>query len=87
MRLGNLSSCAGSNVHEAKIQLSKLLEGVEAGERVIIVRAGKPVAVLGPYKAAVRPRRLGLFAGQVTTREDFDELPPDIADAHEMTSR
>jgi len=57
------------NVHEAKTQLSKLLEEVEAGERVIIARAGEPVAVLGPYKAAVRRRRLGLFAGQVTIRE------------------
>ena len=69
------------NVHEAKTQLSKLLEEVEAGGRVIIARAGEPVAVLGPYKAAVRRRRLGLFAGQVTIRKDFDELPPDIAEA------
>ncbi|MEP7049974.1 MAG: type II toxin-antitoxin system prevent-host-death family antitoxin [Pseudomonadota bacterium] len=75
------------NVHEAKTQLSKLLEEVEAGERVVIARAGEPVAVLGPYKAAVRRRRLGLFAGQVTIREGFDELPSDIADALGMISR
>jgi prevent-host-death family protein len=67
------------NVHEAKTQLSRLLEEVEAGERVIIARAGEPVAVLAPYKVAVRRRRLGLFAGQVRMREDFDELPADIA--------
>jgi antitoxin (DNA-binding transcriptional repressor) of toxin-antitoxin stability system len=58
-----------------------LLEEVEAGERVIIARAGEPVAVLSPYKAAVRRRRLGLFAGQVTIHDDFDELPSDIAAA------
>jgi len=75
------------NVHEAKTQLSKLLEEVEAGERVIIARAGEPVAVLGPYKAAVRRRRLGLFAGQVTLHDDFDELPSDIADAFGAPSR
>jgi prevent-host-death family protein len=75
------------NVHEAKTQLSKLLEEVEAGERVIIARAGEPVAVLGPYKTAVRRRRLGLFAGQVTLRDDFDRLPSDIADAFGVTSR
>jgi prevent-host-death family protein len=75
------------NVHEAKTQLSKLLEEVEAGERVIIARAGEPVAVLGPYKAAVRRRRLGLFAGQVTLRDDFDELPADIAEAFGAPSR
>ena len=75
------------NVHEAKTQLSKLLEEVEAGERVIIARAGEPVAVLAPYKAAVRRRRLGLFAGQVTIHEDFDQLPTDIAEAFGMVSR
>ena len=30
------------NVHEAKTQLSKLMETVEAGEEVIIARAGRP---------------------------------------------
>jgi prevent-host-death family protein len=69
------------NVHEAKSQLSKLLERVEGGERVVIARAGEPVAVLVPYKYAVRRRRLGLFAGQATMRSDFDELPADIAEA------
>jgi len=67
------------NVHEAKTELSRLLEAVEAGERVVIARAGEPVAVLVPYKAAVRRRRLGLFAGQAQLHADFDELPPDIA--------
>lgn len=69
------------NIHEAKTQLSRLLEEVEAGERVIIARAGEPVAVLSPYKAAVRRRRLGLFAGEAVIRPDFDELPADIAAA------
>jgi prevent-host-death family protein len=69
------------NVHEAKSQLSKLLEEVEAGERVVIARAGEPVAMMVPYRAAVRKRRLGLFAGQATMRADFDELPADIAAA------
>jgi prevent-host-death family protein len=67
------------NVHEAKTQLSRLLEEVEGGERIVIARAGEPVAVLAPYKTAVRRRRLGLFAGQATIHSDFDELPPDIA--------
>ncbi|MBI3185007.1 MAG: type II toxin-antitoxin system prevent-host-death family antitoxin [Myxococcales bacterium] len=69
------------NVHEAKTQLSRLLEEVEAGERVVIARAGEPVAVLAPYRAAVRKRRLGLFAGQARIHDDFDQLPPDIAAA------
>ncbi|MBA2722800.1 MAG: type II toxin-antitoxin system prevent-host-death family antitoxin, partial [Methylibium sp.] len=43
------------NVHEAKTQLSKLIEAVEAGEEVIIARAGKPVARLMPLEAS-KPR-------------------------------
>jgi prevent-host-death family protein len=67
------------NVHEAKTQLSKLLEQVEKGERVVISRAGEPVAVLSAYRAAVRPRRLGQFAGRGRVHDDFDVLPADIA--------
>ena len=74
------------NIHDAKTQLSRLLEEVEAGERVVIARAGRPIAVLSPYKAATRPRRLGLFAGQATVHSDFDELPADIARAFEGES-
>jgi len=69
------------NVHEAKTGLSRLLEEVEAGERVVIARAGKPVAVLVPFKAAVKRRKLGQFAGQAKIHDDFDELPDDIAEA------
>jgi len=69
------------NVHEAKTQLSRLLEEVEAGERVVIARAGEPVAVLSPYRVAVRKRRLGLFAGEAKIADDFDDLPDDIAAA------
>jgi len=61
------------SVNEAKTQFAGLLEEVEAGEQVVIVRDGEPVAILVPYKATVRKRRLGLFAGQATIHADFDE--------------
>lgn len=32
-----------ANIHEAKTQLSKLIEGVLQGEDVIIYKAGKPL--------------------------------------------
>ena len=38
------------NVHEAKTQLSRLLEMVENGETVVIARHGKPVAELVPAR-------------------------------------
>jgi prevent-host-death family protein len=66
------------NVHEAKTQLSKILEEVEAGNEVIIARAGVPVAVLKPYKEASAPRRFNTSKGQVKIPADFDELPEDI---------
>ena len=68
-------------MHEAKTHLSRLLEEVEAGERIVIARAGQPVAVLSAYRASTRRRRLGLFAGQVLVHADFDELPADLAAA------
>ena len=38
------------NVHEAKSQLSRLLELVEEGETVVIARHGQPVAELVPAR-------------------------------------
>jgi len=67
------------NVREAKTELSRLLKQVEAGERIVIARSGKPVAVLVPCKAAIRRRRLGLARGQVVIHADFDELPAEFA--------
>ncbi len=37
------------NVHEAKTRLSELLALVEAGQHVVIARAGRPVARLEPF--------------------------------------
>ncbi len=61
------------NVHEAKTQLSRLLQRVEAGEEVIIARAGQPVARLVP----VARRVLGVDEGVFRVPDDFDEPLPD----------
>jgi prevent-host-death family protein len=70
------------NIHEAKTNLSKLLERVEAGEEVVICRAGKPIARLAKLeqaKEAPKPRRQpGGWEGKVWMSDDFDELPPEI---------
>jgi len=57
------------NVHTAKTQLSKLLERMEAGEEIIIGRAGKPVARLVPYEQPVE-RVPGLAKGSIRIRGD-----------------
>lgn len=69
------------SIHDARSQLSRLREEVEGGERIVIARAGEPVAMLVPYKVAVKRRRLGQFAGEATLHADFDALPADIAAA------
>ena len=71
------------NIHQAKTQLSRLLERVAAGEEIIIARAGTPVARLVPWSRERSPRKLGLFAGQIRVSEEFDELPADIEKAFE----
>ncbi len=60
------------NVHEAKTQLSKLLEAVEAGGEVTIARAGRPVAKLVGLAGKRPPRRLGGLIGKINIPEDFD---------------
>ncbi|MCM0045492.1 MAG: type II toxin-antitoxin system Phd/YefM family antitoxin [Burkholderiaceae bacterium] len=72
------------NIHEAKTQLSKLIEAVEAGEEVIIARAGRPVARLVPF-VPVRPeRKPGLMKGQFEVPDSFfDPLPDDILEYFE----
>ena len=47
------------NVHEAKTQLSRLIERIEMGEEIIIARAGRPVARLTAIAPAETGRRFG----------------------------
>ncbi len=66
------------NVHEAKTHLSRLLERVEAGEEVVIARAGRPVARLVPYRARTEPRQPGMWRGLVHFGPEFDEFDKEI---------
>jgi prevent-host-death family protein len=67
------------NMHEAKSQLSALVEAAIAGEEVVIARAGKPVARLVPYRAQAEPRRPGGWEGRIWIADDFDApLPEDL---------
>ena len=69
------------SVHEAKTQLSKLLDLVEEGEEVLIVRHGRPVAQLVPARATGRPQ-LGTMRGELTWKEGWERpLSPEEAEA------
>lgn len=61
------------NLHEAKTHLSELVVAAEAGEEIIIARAGRPVARLMPLEHP-EPRQPGLAKGHVTDTF-FEPLP------------
>ena len=66
------------NLYEAKSQLSKLVERAAAGERIVIAKAGRPLARLVPLASLAEPRRPGGWEGKAWIAEDFDDaLPPE----------
>lgn len=66
------------NIHQAKTQLSKLVEKTLAGEDVIIAKAGKPVVKLVTYKKDLKPRKPGALKGKIIVPDDFNEEDPEI---------
>lgn len=62
------------NIHQAKSQLSKLIEATLAGEEeVVIAKAGKPVVKLTVYKEKKVSRKPGALKGKIFVPDDFDE--------------
>ena len=64
------------NIHEAKTQLSKLIDQAVKGESFIIAKAGKPLVKVTRLDAPepVNKKRLGFMVGQISTPKDFDEM-------------
>jgi prevent-host-death family protein len=61
------------NIHQAKTQLSKLIEIAASGEEIIIARAGKPVAKLVPLNAPLtKQRQPGALKGKIWIADSFD---------------
>jgi prevent-host-death family protein len=73
------------NIGEAKTNRSRLISSVEAGEEIVIARAGEPVARLVPIKPKKKKRsdrRPGYLKGRIWSAPDFDDpLPDDILSA------
>ncbi len=66
------------NLYDAKTHLSRLVEQAAAGEEIVIAKGGRPRARLVPFHSHDRPRRPGIWKGQVWIADDFDEpLPVD----------
>lgn len=64
------------NIHEAKTQLSKLIEQAVKGDAFIIAKAGKPLVKVTRLEAPTsdQVKRLGFMAGQISVPEDFDRI-------------
>ncbi|MDR3482259.1 MAG: type II toxin-antitoxin system prevent-host-death family antitoxin [Burkholderiaceae bacterium] len=64
------------NIHEAKTQLSKLVEMAARGESFVIAKAGKPmvkvIALDAP--ASSQMKRFGFMAGQIKVPDDFNTM-------------
>jgi prevent-host-death family protein len=73
------------SVHEAKTHLSRLIEKVLAGEKVVISRNREPVVQMIPAQAApMKTRRIGAWKGKISLGERFFEpLPEDELKAWE----
>jgi prevent-host-death family protein len=66
------------NVYEAKTHLSRLLERAAAGERIVISRAGRPIADLVAHRGVTI--EFGGLKGKVHYDDRaFDEADADVA--------
>ncbi len=62
------------NIHEAKTQLSKLVDQAARGETFVIAKAGKPLVKVSALDAPAAPLRLGFLAGEIAVPDDFDSM-------------
>jgi len=64
------------NIHDAKTQLSRLVEQAARGEAFIIAKAGKPKVKVVPLDEVTSgtAQRLGFMAGELSVPEDFDRM-------------
>ena len=60
------------NIHDAKTNLSRIIDRVEHGEEIIISRAGTPVAKVIPLSRRVNRTGRGSLAGQLVIADDWD---------------
>jgi prevent-host-death family protein len=70
------------NIHDAKTNLSRIVERVERGEEIILSRSGKPVAKVIPLTHRVNRTGRGSLTGKLVLSDDWDsrEVNDGIAD-------
>lgn len=62
------------NIHEAKTQLSKLVDQAVKGKPFVIAKAGKPLVKVIALDAPVAPKRIGFLDGEISVPDDFDSM-------------
>lgn len=63
------------DIHEAKAQLSRLIEQAANGEAFVIAKDGKPMVKVVPLGTSTdTPDRLGFLEGQIAIPDDFDQI-------------
>ena len=62
------------NIHEAKTQLSKLIDLAVKGESFIIAKAGKPLVKVEALDTPKVPRRIGFLKGEISVPKDFNRM-------------
>jgi prevent-host-death family protein len=60
------------NIHDAKTNLSRIIDRVEHGEEIIISRAGTPVAKVIPLRRRTARTGRGSLAGKLVLSDDWD---------------
>ena len=66
------------NIHEAKTNLSKLIDRAVKGESFIIAKAGRPLVKVVAIGESDAPKpRIGFMKGQISVPDDFDDLGRD----------
>ncbi|MER7275563.1 type II toxin-antitoxin system prevent-host-death family antitoxin [Dactylosporangium sp. NPDC000244] len=74
-----MSEAAAFNIHDAKTNLSRIIDRVEHGEEIVISRAGTPVAKVVPLNRRINRAGRGSLAGRLAMAEDWDSS--DVNDA------
>jgi prevent-host-death family protein len=69
------------DVHEAAANLSRLLDQAAAGEEIVVVRSGRPIARLVALVPDRVARVRGRLRGKITVADDFDVTPEWLMDA------
>ncbi|MGS2808070.1 type II toxin-antitoxin system Phd/YefM family antitoxin [Nocardia sp. MW-W600-9] len=60
------------NIHDAKTNLSRIIERVEQGEEIVISRAGTPVAKVVPLTRRVNRTGRGSLRGRLELSPGWD---------------